>query len=236
MTLTWLVWDCSIDKSSSGTAGIDVWAEPVSYVYTVVGSYLCLFCCWSVNVKIFESVGIDYAHLLDWNPKHCKCGDRLIAESALYASLYCSNMIMYLKLRQSNAGSLLEKILPSALLPIALLVGMCFIALLPLRRRAGIWDGVANVMKTPFGKIRFREVVVGDFLTSLPKPNTGTFSETESNHQKILSSRDSYRLVSAQLFRRISSIYDETHGLLSPYLLRGTCRSNPSADTFFSEI
>ena len=56
-------------------------------------------------------------------------------------------------------------------------VGMVFITVgiivMPWKKRRGLARGLKEVVKTPMGRVGFRENLIGDFLTSFVKVNVG---------------------------------------------------------------
>ena len=126
---------------------------------------------WGFCKVLWSSVSINADFILEFDSRRCDPGSKVVSKGALVGSAFNLNFLLYYKMRRTVAGVLNH--VPAYYLPIMQLLVTFYVIFFPRRKRVGLLDGVWETMKTPFGRVSFRENIVGDFATSFVKVNTG---------------------------------------------------------------
>jgi hypothetical protein len=64
---------------------------------------------------------------------------------------------------------------------------------LPIRKRKGVLKGVWETVKTPWGRVTFRENLIADGLTSAVKVNTGENAKNAKSETNTQSTKDNMK-------------------------------------------
>lgn len=132
---------------------------------------------------LWEGVGVNSDFILELDSRQCLNGSQVLSSGAFYGSIFNLNFLLYYKLRRGVAG-ILSKIIEPSVIPVILIIVTGGIIFLPWKRRKGLARGLKEVVKTPMGRVGFRENLIGDFLTSFVKVNVGEKSERARSANK----------------------------------------------------
>ncbi len=155
--------------------GVSLFDEPVSYVYSAAASYALMYLLYGLAVFAWERARVNHAYILEFPTRHCRRSTHIISSGLNLFIVIIGNIILYYKVRRKRAGVMFDDSSVAQALPAILMVGMVYTAFFPFEERRGVIAGTFETLKAPFGRVGFRENIIGDFLTSLVKPNTGTF-------------------------------------------------------------
>ena len=172
MTSTWLLWDLVVDSTSGKSGSIHVLEEPVTYVYSFCSSVILVYIGWGILKMSWEGVGVNSDFIMEMDARKCKGGREILSAGAFWGSVFNGNFLMYYKLRRGVAGVLGRLIRPE-IVPVGMVFITVGIIVMPWKRRRGLARGLKEVVKTPMGRVGFRENLIGDFLTSFVKVNVG---------------------------------------------------------------
>ena len=140
-------------------------------MYTFCSSVLLVYTGWGFLKCLWSSVSINADYILQFDARRCDKGPAILSRGAHLFSMFNLNLLLYYKLRRGVAGYLNN--VPAYLLPVLQLLVTFYALLFPLRKRRGLIEGVWETVKTPWGRVGFRENIIGDFATSAVKVNTG---------------------------------------------------------------
>ncbi|GMH85966.1 hypothetical protein TrST_g9959 [Triparma strigata] len=170
MTSTWLLWDLVVDSTSGKSGSIHVLEEPVTYVYSFCSSVILVYIGWGILKISWEGVGVNSDFIMEMDARKCNGGREILSAGAFWGSVFNGNFLMYYKLRRGVAGVLGRLIRPE-IVPVGMVFITVGIIVMPWKRRRGLARGLKEVVKTPMGRVGFRENLIGDFLTSFVKVN-----------------------------------------------------------------
>ena len=146
--------------------------SPITYLYSFCSSILLVYAGWGLCLWNWEEKGINANYLLEFEAKNCLTGRDILTRAFLFGSIFNANFILYCKMRRGAAGAL-GLSAGCWVVPLLLLCMTFVMILLPLKRRMDLFRGIWETIKTPFGRVSFRENIIGDFATSFVKVFTG---------------------------------------------------------------
>jgi hypothetical protein len=110
--------------------------------------------------------------VLSFPIKTTNLGKTIVSYGLCMYCILCCVLLLYYKVRRDEAGALASSF-NAEYLPLSLLLMLAFVLLFPQRKRTNILRSIKETVIAPFGRVGFRETLVGDFFTSLVKPNIG---------------------------------------------------------------
>ncbi len=140
-------------------------------IYRCVGLLVALLWLWSFLVQVWDNFGIPYVLMFQLNPRTRLTHFQLKVEAANITIVYLLNSLLFL----THAGQAIFGKFSLAIYPAALFL-FVFVKLFAPWRRISHWNSrvtllsvLAQIAMAPFGKVRFLDSFVADFLTSMVK-------------------------------------------------------------------
>jgi len=140
-------------------------------VYRCVGLLIVLLWLWSFLVQIWDAFGVPYVLMFQLNPRTRLTHFQLQVEAANLTIVYLLNSLLFL----THSGQIISERFSMAIYPAALFLFLLVKLFAPWRHishwgtRVTLLQTMLHVVIAPFGKTRFLDTFVGDFLTSMVK-------------------------------------------------------------------
>eukprot|EP00698_Gefionella_okellyi_P025524 TRINITY_DN9388_c0_g1_i1.p1 TRINITY_DN9388_c0_g1~~TRINITY_DN9388_c0_g1_i1.p1 ORF type:complete len:635 (-),score=124.84 TRINITY_DN9388_c0_g1_i1:794-2497(-) len=143
-------------------------------VFTVFrGVALVISACWlwGVLVWIWRRSRMNYVYILDFDPADTMTHMNVFRLSSLLTVIWVTCFMLYL----GAAKDKLDFHIASYVYPLVMVCSMTFVLFCPFNifqrsARGTLLNSLFHVMISPFGRVRFREFLLGDVLTSMYKP------------------------------------------------------------------
>jgi hypothetical protein len=148
-----------------------VWSSHfMFYTYRSAGLIALSLCLWALNIVIFETHAVNHVFILQTNPERYLHPSELVEFGAIWTVL----LLLAFWLQASNAVLELDTVFQGP--PIAVWCVVIAAFVMPFGKTTGhwlwssrhmLWSTLGRVFAAPFYPVLFRDVLVGDILTSM---------------------------------------------------------------------
>eukprot|EP00127_Corallochytrium_limacisporum_P001567 Clim_evm20s66 gene=Clim_evmTU20s66 len=138
-------------------------------VFASVGLLYLMTWLWGATLYVWTKARINYVYLLELDPRTRLTFVQAFGEATRLSLVYFACLIAFF----AHAAGLIAEFIPAKAIPVGLLMYTLGKFFLPLTThwasRKFLLDTLVSVFISPFGRVRFVDFYVADFLTSMVK-------------------------------------------------------------------
>lgn len=166
----WVLFDCLVDVPRQSDAVAQRMLEAAWPAYRAIGCFVALLWLWGVLLFVWGRARVNYTFILDSDPRTAMDYVAVWREASKLTIALFASFLLFWKALRGDLGDGHRGALPAPWYIVFLLAACVYVAVFPLDARAGLWKALGNVLIAPFGRVTFRDGLLGDVLTSLIKP------------------------------------------------------------------
>eukprot|EP00698_Gefionella_okellyi_P025374 TRINITY_DN925_c0_g1_i2.p1 TRINITY_DN925_c0_g1~~TRINITY_DN925_c0_g1_i2.p1 ORF type:complete len:457 (-),score=56.42 TRINITY_DN925_c0_g1_i2:10-1380(-) len=126
---------------------------------------------WGALVWIWRRSRMNYVYILDLDPSSTLSHMQIFRLSSLLTMIWMACFALYIGTAKRKLDfHIAANVYPLILMCILVAVLICPFNIFERSARWGMAQSLFHVMISPFGRVRFREFLLGDYLTSMYKP------------------------------------------------------------------